>query len=327
MQKFNIPAQRDHILIEINELLSSHGFETSNIYDRSCFDMVARKDFLLLLMKVLINVDGFTGEQAEEIKKVANTFLASPIIVGLKSKNEFLEEDVVYERHGIPVIALETLRSMLIEEIYPEIFADRGGYFVQIDGNIIKEIREEQNLSRKDLADLAHVSRETIYKYENGMVRAFPETAMMLESILNMKITLSINLFRVPEPEKSNISDKTKKEPKELFDLGFGVIKTNRTPFDALAKPEAETVRKIRKNDGPLITNMEKNRNQQILKKMAVNVKDLSGVTGTEAVFILDTKNDMNCIEGIPVVHNWEMGEMKNSKEFLKLVKERKECS
>jgi putative transcriptional regulator len=327
MQKFNIPAQRDHILIEINELLSSHGFETSNIYDRSCFDMVARKDFLILLMKVLINVDGFTGEQAEEIKKVANTFLASPIIVGLKSKNEFLEEDVVYERHGIPVIAIETLRSMLIEEVYPEIFADRGGYFVQIDGNIIKEIREEQNLSRKDLADLAHVSRETIYKYENGMVRAFPETAMMLESILNMKITLSINLFRVPEPEKSNIPDKTKKEPKELFDLGFGVIKTNRTPFDALAKPEAETVRKIHKNNGPLITNMEKNRNQQILKKMAVNVKDLAGVTGTEAVFILDTKKDVNCIEGIPVVHNWEMGEMKNSKEFLKLVKERKECS
>ena len=71
MQKANIPAQRDHILIEINDLLSNHGFETSNIYDRSCFDMVARKELELLLLKILINVDGFTGNQAEEIKKIS----------------------------------------------------------------------------------------------------------------------------------------------------------------------------------------------------------------------------------------------------------------
>ena len=75
-----------------------------------------------------------------------------------------------------------------------------------MDGEVIKQVREAQNISRKDWPDKAHVSRETIYKYERGMVRAFPETAMMLESILNMKITLSVNLFRTPEIEK----DKTK---------------------------------------------------------------------------------------------------------------------
>lgn len=324
----NIPAQRDHILVQINELLSNHGFETSNIYDRSCFDMVARKEFLLLLMKVLINVDGFTGEQAEEIKKLSSIFMASPIIVGLKSKNEFLEEDVVYERHGIPVIALETFRSMVVEDIYPEIFADRGGYFVRMDGNVIKEAREHKDLSLKDLADLAHVSRETIYKYEHGMVRAFPETAMILESILNMRITLSVDLFKVPEPEaKPSKKAETESEPRKLVDLGFGVIPTSRTPFDALAKPEAEILRDIQKNQGPLITNLEKNRNQNVLKKMAVNVKDLSGVTGTDAVFIMEGKKKLTCIEGIPVVHSWEMEEMETSKEFLRVVRERKECS
>ena len=140
LQKANIPAQRDHILIEINDLLSNHGFETSNIYDRSCFDMVARKELELLLLKILINIDGFTGNQAEEIKKVAETFLASPLVVGIKSKNEYLEEDVVYERHGIPVIAKETLRNMVVDEVYPEVFADRGGYYVQMDGEVIKQV-------------------------------------------------------------------------------------------------------------------------------------------------------------------------------------------
>jgi len=331
MQKSNISPQRDQVLIEVNDLLSNHGFETSNIYDRSCFDMVARKEFELLLLKILINIDGFTGSQAEEIKKVADTFLASPLVVGIKSKNEYLEEDVIYERHGIPVIARETLRNMVVDDIYPEVFADRGGYYVQIDGEIIKQVRETQNISRKDLADKAHVSKETIYKYERGMVRAFPETAMMLENILNMKITLSVNLLSVPDVEKrQNIKDTnapnqdiTAENQTTLQNLGYGVISTNRTPFDALAKKETDN--KFKKKDSTVITNLEKNRNQQVLKKMALNVKDLSGITGTDAVFLLEDKKPIKCIEGVPVVYNWEIKEMENSKEFLKLVRERRD--
>ncbi|UTB33571.1 MAG: transcriptional regulator [Methanobacterium sp. ERen5] len=333
MQKANISPQRDHVLIEINDLLSNHGFETSNIYDRSCFDMVARKEFELLLLKILINIDGFTGNQAEEIKKVADTFLASPLVVGIKSKNEYLEEDVIYERHGIPVIARETLRNMVVDDIYPEVFADRGGYYVQIDGEIIKQVRETQNISRKDLADKAHVSKETIYKYERGMVRAFPETAMMLENILNMKITLSVNLLSVPEVEKrAEVRDASIPKPElsvenqtTLQNLGFGVISTSRTPFDALAKKE--TTGKLTKTDSTVITNLEKNRNQRVLKRMALNVKDLSGITGTDAVFLLEDKKPLKSIEGVPVVYNWEIKEMEDSKEFLKLVRERRDCN
>lgn len=319
---------RDNILIQINELLSNHGFETSNIYDRSCFDMVARRGLMLLLLKVLINVDGFSGEQAQEIRKLAQTFLASPLIVGVKSKNEVLEEDVVYERHGIPVIAPETLRDIVVDEVYPEVFADRGGYYVQMDGNIIKEVRERENLSLKELADVAHVSRETIYKYERGMVRAFPETAMILENILKMKITLSINLFEVPKPEITNISDNQEKsneiEPKELVKLGFGVIHTHRTPFDAIAKTDFVL---SPQNENAFITNMEKKRNYQVLKKMALNVKDLSDITGKEAVFIMGDKRNIESIEGIPVVHTSEIVEMENSTDFLRVLKERKECN
>ena len=319
-----MPSHRDHVINEINELLSKHGFETSNIYDRSCFDLVARRELLLLLMKVLVNVDGFSAAHAQEIKRVSKIFLASPLLIGLKSKNEVLEEDVVYERHGIPVIAPTTLRNIVVEEIYPEIFADRGGYYVEIDGQIVKEVREQQNLSLKDLADQAHVSRETIYKYETGMVRAQPETAFLLESILNMRITLSVNLFQVPQEEKT---DKTSEaEPKELVDLGFGVINTNRTPFDALAKPEMKNS-KIPKKTEPLITDLEKNRNQKVLERMASNLKDLSDVIGTDAVFILEKKKDVECIDGIPAVHSWEIGEMKNPAEFLKMLAERRECN
>jgi len=317
------PMHRDQVLLQINKLLSNYGFETSNIYDRSCFDMVARREFLLLLLKVFINVDGLSNIHAQEIKKLAQTFLGSPLIVGLKSKTEPLEEDVVYERHGIPVIAPETLRNMVVDEVYPEVLADRGGYYVPIDGNVIKEIREKENLSLKDLANIAHVSRETIYKYEHGIVRACPETAMILEDILNIKITLSINLFKNPEliPESDNEIVNDTQEPKELVKLGFGVINTQRTPFDAIARANFTHS----ENDNTLLTNLEKKRNKQVLKKMAVNVKDLSDVTQSEAVFILENKRKMECIEGIPVIHTWEMDEIENCREFLRILKEKRD--
>jgi len=280
-----VPMHRDQVLLEITELLASHGFETSNIYDRSCFDMMARRELILLLLKVLINVDGFSSQQAQEIKRLARTFLASPLIVGFKSKTEPLEEDVVYERHGIPVVAPETLRNMVVDEVYPEVLAGRGGYYVNINGEILKEVRERENLSLKDLADIAHVSRETIYKYEHGMVRAYPETAMLLENILNIKITLDIDLFKTPEPEsdmlKSDQASETEDnlqdispEPKELIKLGFGVLPTYRTPFDAISQANSR-----KEKENILLTNLEKNRNNQALKKMALNVKDLSYIT------------------------------------------------
>jgi putative transcriptional regulator len=332
-------VKRGHVLQEINQLLANNGFETSHIYERSCFDMVARRKLLLLLLKVLVNIDGINGVQAQEIKKISHSFMASPLIVGLKSKSEHLEEDVVYERHGIPVIGLETLKNMILEGEYPEILADRGGYYVQINGEVLKEVREDYNLSLKDLADLAHVSRETIYKYEHGIVRACPETAMMLEDILNLKITLSIDLFKVKDslkeldiqkpnesPLNENKINMNEFQPQKLLELGFGVIPTQKTPFDALAK--LETNNKISKNvETPLITNLEKNRKQRTLKKMAITLKDLSLITGSNSVFILDNEKIKESLDGIPVVHGWEMGEIETPAEFLKMIKERKECN
>lgn len=326
----SIPMHRDQVLLEITELLANHGFETSNIYDRSCFDMVARRELILLLLKVLINVDGFSSQQALEIKRLARTFLASPLIVGFKSKTEPLEEDVVYERHGIPVVAPETLRNMVADEVYPEVLADRGGYYVNIDGKLLKDLRERDKLSLKDLADVAHVSRETIYKYEHGMVRAYPETAMLLESILNMKITLSIDLFKTPETEADIMENEPAQEPnkpeqdipnepKELIKLGFGVVPTNRTPFDAISQANNK-----KEKENILLTNLEKNRNKQMLKKMALNIKDLSDITQKEAVFIMQSKRIIECIEGIPAVNTNEICEMENCREFIRLLKERK---
>ncbi len=193
----------------------------------------------------------------------------------------------------------------------------------------LKEYREEYNLSLKDLADLAHVSRATMYKYENGMVRANTETAMLLEEILNTKITLDIDLFEPYQEDiklkadTSSLNQTQGTNAQNLAKLGFGVVSTNKSPFDALAKAEIAT---RKKEQTPLIANLnvQDEQNTKTLKKMAISLKDLSLVTSSDSFFVLKDDKIKDSIDGIPVIKSWEMKEVENSKEFLRLIRERR---
>ena len=306
---------RSQILHNIEKLLTSQGFETSNIYDQGSFDIVARKNLLILLLKTFNNIDSINEENAHEMKQLANIFLASPIIIGEKSRNGVLEEGVIYERYDIPTIGFETLKNIIMYDEHPEILADRGGYFVKIDGNVIKQYREEYSMSLKDLATLAHVSRATMYKYENGIVRANAETAMILEEILNTKVTLNIDLLK----QNSQDDIKYSSDVTDLSKLGYGVISTDKSPFDAVAKMKSSD------KHSPLMTNVEKNRSEKTLKKMAIPLKDLSMITTSEPVFIINNEKIKESIGSIPVIKSWELKEFEDSAELIKLIKERKE--
>ena len=83
---------RSKMLQEIDNLLTSEGYKTSNIYDQGSFDLVARKNLLILLLKTFLNIDSINEANAHEMKQLANIFLASPIIIGEKSRNGILEE-------------------------------------------------------------------------------------------------------------------------------------------------------------------------------------------------------------------------------------------
>ena len=305
---------RSRMLQEIEKLLISEGYKTSDIYDQGSFDIVARKNLLILLLKTFTNIDSVNEKNAHEMKQLANIFLASPIIIGAKSRNGILEEGVIYERYDIPTIGFETLKNMIIYNEYPEVLADRGGYFVKIDGNVIKQYREDYSLSLKELADLAHVSRATMYKYENEIVRANAETAMILEEILNTKVTLDIDILKYNQEDQIQYHT-TGESAEDLSKLGYGVISTNKSPFDAVAKDDSSS----------LIANVEKNRSQKTLKRMAVPLKDLSMITSSEPVFIINNDKIKESLGSIPVIKSWELKEFERSQELIKLIKERKE--
>ena len=308
---------RSKMLQEIDNLLTSEGYKTSNIYDQGSFDLVARKNLLILLLKTFLNIDSINEANAHEMKQLANIFLASPIIIGEKSRNGILEEGVIYERYDIPAISFETLKNMILYKEYPEILADRGGYFVKVDGNVIKQYREEYSLSLKDLADLAHVSRATMYKYENEIVRANTETAMILEEILNTKVTLDIDLLKPTISEDIEYSNVEGAD--DLSKLGYGILSTNKCPFDAVAKMKSS------KDKSSLLTNVEKNRSEKTLKRMAIPLKDLSMITSSEPVFIINNDKIKDSLGTIPVIKSWELKEFENPSELLKIIRERKD--
>lgn len=341
--KLDNSINRETILKDINHLLVSYGYKTSNIYDRSCFDILARKNNILIILKILVNIDSLTAMQAEELSKISGTFLASPIIIGLKSKHHYLEDDVVYERHEIPVISPQTLCDIIVNNMHPEILAKRGGYYVKINGSLLKQLREQKNLSLKELADLSHVSRETIYKYEQGNSQTYPETAFMLEEVLNKPITLSINLL---ESEQKNTLDTTIQEPMELIKLGYEIKSSNKTPFDAVSiRPEdtkevsalknqieeklieidklRNEINKKSTDTEILLTNMDKNRNNKTLDLIAEKTNDIASVTGHKALFVLKHAHEGNSIKSIPAIYTWELEDMEQISELKKLIDER----
>ena len=73
------------------------------------------------------------------------------------------------------------------------------------------------------------------------------------------------------------------------------------------------------------MANVEKNRSEKTLKRMAIPLKDLSMVTTSEPVFIINNDKIKESIGTIPVIKSWELKEFENSKELLKMIRERKE--
>ena len=67
----------------------------------SCFDLVARKDEQLILVKILSNIDALTEEDALALQMVAHFFNATPLIIGNKTRRGELDSGVVYKRYGV----------------------------------------------------------------------------------------------------------------------------------------------------------------------------------------------------------------------------------
>ena len=80
---------KELLINRVIAILTRAGFIISDRCDirpRS-FDLAARRDNLLLLIKVLYNIDGLNEETAKEIQFLSKHLQGNPVIIGEKTRD------------------------------------------------------------------------------------------------------------------------------------------------------------------------------------------------------------------------------------------------
>ncbi len=307
------------LLNQIYELLSKTGFYVSKIHRiRSIsFDIVARRDNDLLILKALQNVDALSYRDAEEMKLLADVLEGSVLIISEKSSSGPLEDGVVYSRLGIPVLTFQTFKEFLEEGDAPLVFAAPGGFYVQIDGETLKGVRESRGISRGELAEVAGVSRKAIQMYEEGMSMEV-EAAIALEEYLGVPLLIPLDPFSY-EYEKPNVESTMPEKSSEYYEIfisldrkGYHVFQTTKSPFDALSERQKKV----------LLTNVG-NYSRTMVKKAEI-AKEVSDIAEQDAVIFVREEIKKSNIVGVPVITLEEL--LKASiEELMELMMERKE--
>src|SRR3989344_4447483 len=117
---------REELIKKVSSILEEAGFETAQQLSPSCFDILARRETILLI-KVLTNADSLYKEQADDLKNVANVLNATPLVVAALLKSESIRPKTIYDRYGITTINLETFQEAILDRQLPIVYAKSGG--------------------------------------------------------------------------------------------------------------------------------------------------------------------------------------------------------
>ena len=311
-------AKREELISRIRETLGKSGFFVSDPHNiRSIsFDIIARRDKELLIIKALSNIDSLSSDDAEELRILASALTGSPMVIGLHSSSGKLDGGILYSRFGIPIISEETFHEHMLEGVPPFVYAAPGGLYVRLDGETLKRIRQEKNISLGMLAEIAGVSRKAIQMYESGM-GAMIEIAAKIEEYLNEPIVMPLNPFSYTKEMARTLRtfDDFKGLNREVFEMlreiGYSVVPTIRCPFDALASEE----------DVLLLTGIEDNPTMTARKARVVG--NISRVTEKKSVIFVRQETSIEAIDGTPLITKDELRRADDVDDVLELILQR----
>ncbi|MGA1849066.1 MAG: transcriptional regulator [Thermoplasmatota archaeon] len=309
---------KDDLQKDIGTILDRAGFYTSEFKGQGTlsFNIVSRRDDLILLIKVLSRKEELSRPMANDILSLARVLKASPILVHPSSGQSPFQDGVLYIRYGIPLMTFNTLFDHLIEEVPPMVYHGPGGFFVSLDAPLLKRLREERRYSLGNLAESLGVSRKSIQLYEAGM-GADIEVALGMESFLKVPLILPLDPFSYSEElqairEGFGDMDSVKKEVfTHLDSLGMEVVATLKCPFDALARDVKEL----------LLTTIGPPSSRLVSR--AENLSRVRSVTGGDSVLVVPGSVSAKNIKGTPVLRLSELTKARNVEELIALIRER----
>jgi len=311
-------VRREELLTRLREILAKTGFFISDPHNiRSIsFDIIARRDKELLIIKALTNIDSLSGDDAEVLRILATTLGGSPMVIGLHSSSAKLDHGILYSRFGIPIISEATFHEHMLEGVPPFVYAAPGGLYVRLDGELLRKIREDRNISLGMLAEIAGVSRKAIQMYESGM-GAMVEIAAKLEEYLNEPIVVPLNPFSYTLEVAKTLRtfDEFKGLNRDVFEMlkeiGYSVTPTIRCPFDALASEQ----------DVLLLTGVEED--MKMMARKARVVGNISRVTEKKSVIFVKQETSTESIEGTPLITKDELRRADDADDVLELILKR----
>lgn len=309
--------RKDELVYEVAETLNEASFNVSRVipYGSYCFDIAARRDIVLIL-KILVNVDSLDASQADQLKRLCHLVSGYPLLVGDRTRTERIEDDVVHERYDLPAINNETLRMLLQNAALPLIFGTKGGYYVRINGEVLRTERKRKGLSLGQIAEKVGVSRESIYSYEHGG-NATVDTAMALVKELGVDLVCPVQVLRKVKmdlkPEKHVENELLQYVVFKLSHFGFGVYMTPKTPFHVIAEESQDRL---------LTTVFE---HYQNLRQSVEVISSLSRVIDITAFMVSHEKQGADSLRGVPIIREDELGEIENRSDLSGIIREKKQ--
>lgn len=302
MEKFKTFLKGSKIIVIVkNELIEKlgifllkEGFTIKSLI-RTCFDLLARKQDNILLIKVLEDANAVSKEHMDEMNQVSSYIGAVPIIMAEKAGNK-LEDNILYTRFSLYTLNLTTFINS-IKNKFPFVKRTQAGYTVSIAGNKLRKKREEMGFSLNLLSKRVGVTSRMIDKYEKGDSEITIAKAMKIYDIFGHKVFNEINIFsgntKIESKYNSDFS-------KKYIELGFEATDTNRSPFDIIA----------RKDDELILT--------EVGDKARPDFSSLSKLLDADNLVIFKDKRPKN----IPAVTKEEFLEFEKANQLIKFLKE-----
>ena len=309
-----------------------------------CFELFARHhtpSIPSLLIKLVENIDIIKPYFIHELKLLSRFLSALPLIIGIENRHDLLKDDCLFIRKGLISINMDTFTRIISNNQLPLAIAKKGGFFVDLDGEKLIQLRKKKNYTRNDLAEKLKVSAKSIMHYENNEMRTSKEHAQHLEEILGDTIQVPMNTFEYINRSYNDFSinpqmqRKISAKNRELMstineiveDTGYQTYWTRTSPFDLFIYRENDDSTKI--EDYTLIGGtMSEKIYQKPTHDTKINfLKNTKNTTRTTGIMICDEENLNEKLlrqEKVPYIVIKELEILERPKEFKKLLKTRK---
>ncbi len=174
---------------EVLRLVEDNSFSTVGADTfHTCFDIMAQKDGKRIMIKFEKNIDGLQKSDANALRMLEAFLDSQALVIGKNYKGQRLEDGMIFKRYGIECISENTLEYLMDGRNLND--AKKFQKDVKkIDGLALKRLRKLVNSSMRELADAVGISKDSIYRYENGKEDITGETLTKLENFFEGRLS------------------------------------------------------------------------------------------------------------------------------------------